>query len=652
MKYLFTFILLIISLTEVQSFLCQSFNKKTKLFEQYCENIHGIVIRNCSKLAIPIEPCKVQHLKIGACDGNIVWNAIKRYYQIRSLDMSNSGYKTLNWLDAPTFQLNQLQKFNASHNEIEYVWKCLRNTVNMIEIDLSYNKLKILTSVAFGRLTKLLRIYLSHNALKFISHDTFKDFTNLELIDLSDNYFRDLPTFPFNMNLKAIHLERNPIIYFNCPSMALVNRALIYLSWQSILSFYGYESCENHEIHLIPNSNNEMMTASYIHNNELHFNKQSFRKLYSFIAGRNSFVNVTKLLPFLNDLITNLDLSGNYVGCINQSTFEHFDRLIVLSLSDTKLIDFDLLFIRNQNYRLKTLDISNNHLTYIKNVPYFGRFFALNHLNVAGNQLTNIPEILHYLRPTINELNLSDNLIGVLNATTFQRFTVLQTLKLSNTNLTITRINPFRTLQNLQYLDISKNDLESMNFSILSNFSQLSQLNMEFCHINNISNVIYHLKSSIKQLNLAGNIAETFNNQTFQILSHLEFLNISHSNIFNFNFNILNNLSNLQIVDISYNKLQYANMDELPNSLKHLYLDGNDLKTIEYSYRSHLPWLQTMGISYNQLSCLVLRQLISDWRRIQFHQNPLQQKHGKFCKCSAHGMADFLNFVYGKVKFW
>lgn len=652
MKYLIISIVLTVSLCEVHSLLCQSFNKKTKLFEQYCESIKGIVSGNCSKLAAPIEPCKVQHLKVGACDGNIVWNAIERYYQIRSLDISNSGYKSINWLDGSSFKLKQLRKFNASHNEITMVWKLLRNTIDVIEIDLSYNQLEAIDSTAFAATKKLHRIYLSHNKLKFIANDAFKELNHLEYIDLSDNFFRDMPAFPYNTKLKAIHLERNQIVYFNCPSMALVNRAIMHMSWQSMLSFYGYGSCENSQIHVIPDAKRELLAISYIAKNEMHCNAQSFRKLYSFIAGRNSFANVTDILPYLNVFLTNLDLSGNFVGKIHQNTFERFDQLITLSLSDTVLNEFDFSWIKNQNYRLKTLDISYNNLKYAENVPHLARFFSLIQFNAAGNHLANTPDIIHYLRPTIKELDLSGCFVGLLNSTTFERFHMLQTLKLRNSSLIISRVNPFEALQNLEHLDISYNTLRNMNFSILANISRLSKLNIAHCHIVNISQMVQHLKPTIKQLDLAGNIAGPMNNQTFEMLTSLELLNLSDTNIVKFDMGILKNLTNLRIFDISHNKLRHANVERLPNSLKHLYLEGNDLMKLDSFQRLQFPWLQSLAISQNQFSCLDLRKFIADWRGLQFYENPLIQKHGKFCPCSAHGITDFLGSVYSKVKFW
>lgn len=70
MKYSIISMLLTISLCQVNSWLCQSFNKKTKLLEQYCENSKGIAPANCSVRIERVEPCKVVHLKIGACDGD------------------------------------------------------------------------------------------------------------------------------------------------------------------------------------------------------------------------------------------------------------------------------------------------------------------------------------------------------------------------------------------------------------------------------------------------------------------------------------------------------------------------------------------------------------------------------------------------------
>lgn len=640
------------SMCQANDLLCQSFHLKAKFFEKYCNNFNGILPTKCVETFNPrIDSCQVDRLKIGGCGGDIVWKTLNSFKSVRTLDISNSAYKILNWLDASNFDLKRLQKFNASHNELTYVRKLLVNANALIEVDLSYNKLNAIDTNSFGHHDKLEKVNLSHNELTFMALDAFKGVRNLKFIDLSDNFFREVPGLPFSYSIKTINLERNPIFYLNCPQ---TNSAMVYLTWSSVLSFYGDGSCDGLQMNIISDSKFDGLSTAEA-NYKMYCNPYSFKRLYTFIAGRNAFTNVTILLPYLTALVTNLNLSGNYVGGVNSTTFELFDRLMILSLSDTMLSNFDFQVLRNQNYRLKSLDLSNNGLKHIDNLLYLAKFYSLTNLIVAGNRLNNTRELIQNLRSPILKLDLSENYVGSLDATTFERISSLETLKLHNTNLSIWNFDAFEVLTNLQYLDISKNNLTLVNasdFKMLTKLRQLINLNVANCQLRNVSDVIRALGSTIKELDVSGNSIGTLQANTFQTLSHLEHLNLSHANILHFNFVQLKNLTDLRIIDISYNKLQYANFEQLPTGLKNLYLEGNDLTEIEKITTSRFPLLESLSISKNQLSCLTLRKFIPIRKRLYLIGNSLDQKHGKYCRCSVHGIIDYLDSVYNSVRFW
>lgn len=639
---------------QANDLLCESFHPKVKFFEKYCNNFNGNLPTKCEENLNPkIDSCQVMSLKIGGCGGEIVWQTLNHFKSVRSLDVSNSAYKVLNWLDATSFNLKRLQKFNASHNELTHLRRLLVNASALIEIDLSFNELSVIDSNSFGEHDKLNRIILSHNKITKMSLDAFKGVKNLNFIDLSDNYFRDVPSLPFSYSIRHIHLERNPIYYLNCPQ---TNSAMVHLTWTSILSFYGHGSCDGLQMNIIADAEHEGISTAEA-NYQIHLNSHSFRRLYTFIAGRNAFKNVTNLLPFLTALVTNLDLSENYVGMVNKTTFELFDRLMVLSLRDTMLRNFDFKVLRNQN-RLKSLDLSNNRLEHMENISYLAKFHSLIHFNVAGNRLNNTLELIESLRSSVlKELNVSDMfvIVGELNATTFERLTSLEVLKLHNTNLSISNFDAFEMLKNLKFLDISRNNLTLMSapkFHVLGNLTQLIKLNISNCQLRNVSDVIRALGSALRELDVSGNSIGKLHVNTFNALNHLEYLNLSNNNFSHFDFALLKNLTNLRVLDISYNKLHNANVEHLSSDLKHLYLEGNDLTEIEKITPSQFPLLESLSISKNQFPCLFLRKFLAKRRHLYLIGNSLDQKHGKHCRCSVHGIIDYLDTVYDKVRFW
>lgn len=634
--------------------LCQSFHQSAKFFEKYCHKYNGILPCNNNIETPAIDSCQVDRLKIGGCSGEVVWQTLYHFKNIRSLDVSNSAYQILDWLNASSFHLDYLQKFNASHNELTYLRRLLVNASALIEIDVSFNKLRYIDSNSFGQHDKLLRIIVAHNELTFISVDAFKGVPHLKFIDLSDNYLGEVPDMPYSYLIRTIHLERNRIFYLTCPQ---TNSAMVHLTWTSVYSFYGRDGCDGLQMEIISDSAYEGLSTAEA-NYQMHFNAHSFRKLYAFIAGRNAFSNVTHLLPFLTALITNLDLSGNYLGAVNKSTFERFDRLMIVSLSDTQLTQFDFQVLRNQNYRLKSLDLSNNGLKHIENVEQLAKFYSLNTLNIAGNKLNNTLELMQSLRSSIKTLDISDNHIrGRLNLTTFERMSSLETLKLRNTNLKVSNFSAIEILKHLREIDLSYNNFTHVNasdFSAFANLSQLIKLNIAYCQLRNVSHVIHALKSKhLKELDISGNHIKTLPKlTTFDSFSHLEYLNLSHTNLLSLNFNLLTNLTHLQVLDITYNKLYDGRFEQLPSSLKHVYLEGNELTNIDNINSEQFPWLKSLSISKNQFSCLTLRNFMSTRKKLYLIGKTLDQKHGKYCSCSVHGILDYLDAVYETVRFW
>lgn len=79
-------------------------------------------------------------MKISGCDPEIVLDSAKRFQRnLHIIDISYSRYKNLDWFN---LKFNQLQIFNASHNELSHLLGSLfREKPEIVEIDLSYNNL-------------------------------------------------------------------------------------------------------------------------------------------------------------------------------------------------------------------------------------------------------------------------------------------------------------------------------------------------------------------------------------------------------------------------------------------------------------------------------------------------------------------------------
>lgn len=652
MKYLAFVILVTIQLCGANNFLCQLFDGKTKSFEKYCENVRGIVSEYCINEELNfIDPAHVERLRIGGCNQADVLISVKRLKNIRVLDISDSDYKVLNWLD---LKLVNLRKFNASHNELSYVRMLLKNsTPGVTEIDLSHNQIRTIGSETFGSIQKLAKIILSHNVIEYISFDAFSVSSDLHYIDLRSNRFLMIPLLFDNKKLTTLHLESNPIERFNycCLSMMRAS-ASVYFSWTNVKDFWRSENCPGGDIkpvRVVQNSDYEGISTTRVRTYEMHCDERSFQSLSNFTAGRNAFANAADLLRLLGQLV-HLDLSHNFIGKLDLNTFEKFDRLTTLTLSNTMLTDIDFSMLHTK-YLVK-LDISNNQLNYMNNISLLENFHALAIFNVSGNRLENVPDLIQYLTSSVQRLDLSGNFVGKLKANTFQRLPSLNVLNLRNTYLSVADFCPFKPLENLNVLDISQNNLKNVNFTVLSSLNKLNDLNVANCEIENVWDLTQHLGASLRKLDLSGNSVRSLNSRMLSTLSNLESLILSNANTIDIDNGALQHQSGLRSLDLSYNKLQRIDFEMVSRHLRNLNLEGNDLNRVDNLSRKHFPQLKSLAISKNHFSCQFLRYFLIGWKGTHLVGDSIDQKHHENCRSSSQGVKDFLGSVYDSVRFW
>lgn len=383
-------------------------------------------------------------------------------------------------------------------------------------------------------------------------------------------------------------------------------------------------------------------------------NAMNFRNVRIFDISRSEnspFVNATNVMEFLSSSIWDINLSGNFVGKLNDKTFEIFIRLGRLSLSNTMLTNFDFGIIKNPR-NLWTLDISHNNLKNMNNISLLNSFSNLRELNVAENQLKNTKQIIQHLSSPIETLDLSGNTVGTVHLTTFQRLNALKTLRLARTDLIISVRNPFAHLKRLYFLDISDNNLMNVDFGGMAmTLNKLQHLNAANCQIKNASEVIQHLGSSIQVLNLSGNFVGTLNDRSFAACSNLKHLFLSDAQISNIDSGTLQYQTNLRVLDISHNKLEKLDFRFLSRNLEQIDLNANDLTKLDNFDRSHFQWLKSLIIERNRFPCPYLIQLLKDGKGLQLGEH-WSQKPDRDCRATTQRIGDFFNSVYDNLKIW
>lgn len=534
---------------------------------------------------------EMTRLKISECELKHIKKCLKSYKYLNSLDISFS--------ELPSFESflehEYLKKFNASHNNLlDIPSDFFKKTSEINEIDFSYNRLETLHSRLFENLIDLEYIDLSFNFLKHEIDSMFHDCTKL----------------------KTVHLENNTFYY-----VPMVNADEVYLSWKYYFQFV--DSTENDKkIHVVLNNEKDGFFRKSNEIIELHCNEQSFEDLNSFESNR--IMNVPELLQCFTSSLTWLNISGNFVGKVNLTTFQHLS-LDSLYLSNTHLEEFDLVVLENQT-GLWTLDISNNNLKYLKNANVLANLQHVHELFVGNNQLNNIPEILQHLNPSLHVLDLSNNVVGSNIETIFEKFTDLIKLYLKNTSLYNFDSGQFHKLQ-LTTLDVSENDLGDCNFSSFSStLSKLTKFYAADCNIGHkLEELITFFNPSIETIDLSKNPILS-DNRTIRLK-----LTRKH---YSYRFHI--RPGELQL-NISYNNIEKVifppSLTENTTNyffecLSVLDLEGNDLMELEEIDR--FPWLGSIGISKNRFSCEYLEKFKLKWPKFSFIGNEMHQKH-KIC---------------------
>lgn len=650
MKYSFIVLILFATIYRCASddIRCQKFNENTKSLEIYCEKFSEKLPENCSENleTIPYSQ-NVTHLKVGGCRFDLVLDIIEAYKDtIRILDISQSEYPNLEWMSLIS-SLNQLEFLNASHNHLEHLpMAFVPNTPVLTGIDLSYNRLtKIDQDNRLKGAKTVKKVILSHNMITHIHTDTFEESPNLVHIDLSYNSLNQIPTFPPN-KLLSLHLEGNTIVDFDCKWMAKQNETYVQLPWTFIFAFDIDQTCRHRRMRVIPNDERDAIKIKPNGQIELYCREESFIGLRVFQAAPHAFDNIAEIIQCLGSSVEIFFLSNNIIGKIDPIVFDRFEVLQRLRLSDTMLSEFDITRYRNRQ-RLIGLDLSQNNL---KRLDKISLLLNLQELDVAGNLIENIPEIIASLPVSLTYLDVSGNPLGVVDNTTFDWLTKLQSLKLSHTELSFTDCNPFKKLEQLLFLDISRNNLNNSNFDLLDDtLRRLITFNASNCHINGAAKIARKLLPHIDHLDLSGNAWGEIHTDFLGNFTNLEVLNLSHNNLLSFDSNVFWHLNKLERLDLSYNRLKSIDLELLSGRMEWLNLEENDLVKIEHFAP---PQKIALGISRNQLMCTDVKRFNHDREHVILFGDPSDQKHQQNCQSQTQSISDFLSTVYDKVSFW
>lgn len=266
---------------------------------------------------------------------------------------------------------------------------------------------------------------------------------------------------------------------------------------------------------------------------------------------------------FLTDspLLVNLSLSGNSITKISHNTFSG-------SLS------------------LRKISLHNNVILEIED----GAFDSLDHLTELDLSKNSINCITNFNLYNLKTLNLSKNSLEVFQSSSSDDVYELVSLDLSQNKMLLLPLLPRKN--KLEYLDVSRNQIQSINV----NGSYSGRVFLE-PSLTKEHTCFHHLR----YLDMSYNNLQSLPESIFYTTLSLQDLIVSNNCIQSFSLS-RDLLPKLRILDLSYNTLQtFSITHKSLQSLEELYLQGNDLTTLDYHTFQRLPNLKLLQLQQNNL---------------------------------------------------
>ncbi|XP_069002000.1 transforming growth factor beta activator LRRC32 isoform X2 [Embiotoca jacksoni] len=461
-------------------------------------------------------------------------------------------------------------------------------------LDLSRNQVQNLTQETLGYHTGLRHLNLHSNKIHFVQPGLFEDMTDLRVLDLSRNHLNVFGLSKISVGtltaVESLDLSNNGLYtdmsdYFLADSPSLANLSLNGNSITKIAqnTFSGSLSLRTISLH-----NNVIMEIedgafdSLDHLTELDLSKNS----------------ITCITDFNLFNLRVLNLSKNSMELFHSAQSANLNyKLLSLDLSENKMHYFPLLPLNNV---LEHLDVSRNRL---QSINVTGRtekkanliFNHLRYLDMSYNQLKSIPECFFYCMRSLEVLNVSNNCIGSFSVSHQE---VLKRVKIINLGHNALQSLTFgeNTLQSLEKLFLQGNDLTTLDHQILRRLPgikhlELQQNDLEIC---------------VSEPNRDEPTHQ--NNQdcvSFTSVPNLRFLNLSDNNLRSLPANAFANTP-LRLLDLSLNPgldMDKDSLSGLERSLVHLLLKENNISSLNTDLSS-LRSLKHVDLSTNQLTAI------------------------------------------------
>ncbi|XP_015919925.1 toll-like receptor Tollo [Parasteatoda tepidariorum] len=485
----------------------------------------------------------------------IIPGSLSSLQKLTRLDLSRNNMPTM----TPSLlcSLPNLQHLNLSFNDFSEVvnlgFAATNRTpcpVFVQNLDLSNNRLKVLSDYGFTALRHLRTLHLQANRISRAEETALSGLGKLQILDISNNLLVALPPGFFKNSelLSELYLQNN--------SMSVLPPGL----------FSGLQQM------LVLDLSHNLLTSQWLN--------------------ADIFADMTRLVV--------LDLSYNKLSHLESATFRSQYSLQVLQLHHNELVSIaDHAF--SSLYNLQTLVLTHNNLTYIDAFTFTGLQMLsmlsldfnsiqaihsealkncsnLHELNLNVNKLIEVPKTLKFLQQ-LRALDISNNRISVISNASYQGLRHLYSLRLAGNSIGNLTKGVFEDLPSIRILNLANNNVQSIEQGTFDEVPELHALNLDSNMISDINSLFINLHDLL-MLNISANRISWFDYALIPI--GLQWLDVHANQIETLgNYYELESLLKLRTLDASFNKITEIEATSLPNSIEILFLNNNFIKTIQ-----------------------------------------------------------------------
>ncbi|ETN67288.1 chaoptin [Anopheles darlingi] len=518
--------------------------------------------------------------------------AFRRLTALEALDLSNNRLKVLT--DGSLHLLRNLVSLELHDNQLETLAKGTFQAdlhTRLATVSLRYNSIRSIATHTFVELPALTALFLDDNRLETIERRAFMNLDRLKLLNLrgnrltriADEAFQNLP------ELEKLDLAYNELSSFDFDffdQIGSLTTLEVDVSHNRIRALAATAAAphQQHQQQLLALQQQQplqplqpLKQQQQPHRVVGGFFRPAEQSLMRLELQHNRLVVVTRDLLGTMPHLHWLDLSFNRLAEVEYDALRSLRKLQVLRLSGNALTELPADLFRGV-HGLRVLELAHNTLKYLPDGLVQSE--GLERLDVSHNQLTKIPvtAISNLAAMALCELDLSHNHIGAIHSVDLNnKFRSLAWLDLSHNRLVRLEDAAFATLPRLATLDLSHN-------------GELEVMGRAFIG----------LEGSLIELRLAnvslGAVPELAS-------PSLRTLQISHNELPSIPPELAANLSALRSLDLSENDLTNVPLitHSLPN-LRNLYLAGNPITTLtNTSLLGAADTLTTLDIANLQL---------------------------------------------------